>query len=64
MYTVHICFRLPVAAPSVIQGEVDGIRMLTNMSCEFIHRVSGKLLVMHVDMLLYSPKIHVWYMYS
>ena len=54
-----------MAAPSVIVGEIDGIRMLTNNSCEFIHRVSGKLLViMLVDMLLCNLKTRYMYFVS
>ena len=36
-------FRLPIVGPAVMQQELDGVRLLSNTCCEFMHRVSCKL---------------------
>ena len=38
----HWC-KYPMNGPCCLLAEVDGVRILTNTACEFIHRVSSRL---------------------
>jgi hypothetical protein len=46
----------PLRSACILQPEIDGVRILTNHACEFIHRVTSKFIIKH---LAYGTHCHV-----